>query len=227
MSEHSSQVDDRNGPGPSRIRLRIALPVLAVAAAAGIAIGAAVTQLRHSSPDEAAGASVESWGPGARPAPAFTLRDQDGRAISLASLRGRPAIITFLDPLCRNVCPLEANVLNQAVARLPAADRPAIVAISVNRWGNSRADLVQDVHRWRLVPSWRWAIGSPTALAAAWRHYGIGVQVTKKTVAGVEVHEITHTLASFVIDGSGHERALFVWPFAAPELEQALASLRA
>ena len=40
--------------------------------------------------------------------------------------------------------------------------------------------------------------------------YGIGVQVTSKSVAGVEVHEITHTLAAFVIDGSGHERALFV-----------------
>ena len=233
MSEHSSQTDDRGiarGVGRGRIPLRVALPVLAAVAVAGIAAGAAATLLGRSSPaslsSDAAGTAVESWGPGARPAPAFALRDQNGEALSLASLRGKPAIITFLDPLCRNVCPLEARVLNRAVSALPAGERPTIVAISVNRWGNARANLVADVQRWRLAANWRWAVGDPAALAAAWRRYGIGVQATNKTIAGVRVHEITHTLASYVIDGSGHERALFVWPFAVAELEQALASLQ-
>ncbi|MGZ5734004.1 MAG: SCO family protein, partial [Caldimonas sp.] len=216
MSEHSSQVDHTAASrGGGRVRLRVALPVLAATAAAGIAAGAALTLFGRSSPasgtGDAAGAPVESWGPGARPAPAFSLRDQNGRAISLAALRGRPAIITFLDPLCRNVCPLEAQVLNRAVASLPAAERPAVVAISVNRWGNARANLVEDVHRWRLAANWRWAVGDAAALAAVWQRYGIGVQATTRTVAGVKVREITHTLAAFVVDGSGHERALFVW----------------
>lgn len=223
MSEHSAPVDHRG-----RVPLRVALPVLAVVAAVGVGIGAAVTLLGRSSAStgDAAGAPVESWAPGVRPAPAFALRDQNGRPVTLASLRGKPAIITFLDPLCRNVCPVEANVLNRAVAVLPAAERPAIVAISVNRWGNSRADLVADVHRWRLASDWRWGVGDPAMLAAAWRAYGIGVEVTNRTIAGVTVHEITHTLASFVVDGTGHERALFVWPFAASDLQRALTSLR-
>ena len=77
-----------------------------------------------------------------------------------------------------------------------------------------------------MPANWRWAVGDPAALAAAWQRYGIGVQATTETIAGVKVHEITHTLASFLVDGTGHERALFVWPFAVPELEHALTSLR-
>ena len=227
MSEHSSPADDRAAQRP--FRLRVVLPVLAVTAAAGIGAGAAVSLLSRSSSGSVSNASasapVESWAAGARPAPAFALRDQNGRAVSLASLRGKPAVITFLDPLCRNVCPLETQVLNRAVSSLPAGQRPEIVAISVNRWGNARANLVEDVQRWRLTADWRWAVGAPAALTAAWQGYGIGVQATTKTITGVEVHEITHTLASYIVDGTGHERALFVWPFAAPDVEHALASL--
>jgi cytochrome oxidase Cu insertion factor (SCO1/SenC/PrrC family) len=231
MSEHSSPADDRAAAGGAgRVRLRVALPVLAAAAAVGIATGAALTLFRHSSPASSssgtAGAAVESWAAGVRPAPAFALHDQAGRPVSLAALHGKPAIITFLDPLCRNVCPLEAQVLSRAVASIPAAKRPEVIAISVNQWGNARANLVEDVHRWRLAANWRWAVGDPAALAATWQRYGIGVQVTTKTLAGVRVHEITHTLASFLVDGTGHERALFVWPFAEPELERAIAALR-
>ncbi len=31
------------------------------------------------------------------------------------AFRGRPVIVTFIDPLCRNYCPLEAKQLNEAV----------------------------------------------------------------------------------------------------------------
>jgi cytochrome oxidase Cu insertion factor (SCO1/SenC/PrrC family) len=228
MSEHSPPADDRAAArGAGRVRLRVALPVLGVAAAVGIAVGAGLTLFgRSSGSTDSAGAAVESWGAGVRPAPAFALRDQNGGPVSLAALHGKPVIVTFLDPLCRNVCPIEAQVLSRAVASIPAAKRPEVIAISVNRWGNARANLVEDVHRWRLAANWRWAVGGPATLAATWQRYGIGVEVTTKTIAGVKVHEITHTLASFLIDGTGHERALFVWPFAEPELERAITALR-
>src|SRR6202012_5969118 len=48
-----------------------------------------------------------SWPAGRRAAPSFELRDQNGRPVSLAAYRGRPVIVTFVDPLCRNLCPLE------------------------------------------------------------------------------------------------------------------------
>ena len=37
-------------------------------------------------------------------------------------------------------------------------------------------------------------------LAAVWKHYGIGVSVTTKTLAGVTVRNIVHTEAAYLID---------------------------
>lgn len=39
-------------------------------------------------------------------APGFTLTDQDGQAMSLASLRGRAVVLEFMDPHCTDICPI-------------------------------------------------------------------------------------------------------------------------
>ena len=54
-------------------------------------------------------------------APAFTLTDQHGRTVTLASLRGKVVLLTFLDPVCTGDCPLEAQEFRQA-GQLLAAD---------------------------------------------------------------------------------------------------------
>jgi len=54
------------------------------------------------------------------PAPGFDLLDEQGDPISLSSLRGRPLIVTFIDPLCRDYCPIEAQRLNAVAAAFPA-----------------------------------------------------------------------------------------------------------
>jgi cytochrome oxidase Cu insertion factor (SCO1/SenC/PrrC family) len=192
------------------------LAVLQVSRRSGTAPGAAVGTVGATSPPV-------SWAAGTRRAPDFWLVDQAGRRVSLAAYRGRPVIVTFIDPLCRNFCPLEAKQLNELVRSLPAHARPGIVAVSVNVYGNARRNLLQDVARWRLVPQWRWAVGSGTQLASVWRRYRIGVLVTTMRIAGVRVHEISHTEAAYVIDRRGYERALFMWPFRA---EDVLATLR-
>src|SRR5581483_11347048 len=154
--------------------------------------------------------------------PDFRLVDQSGRPVSVSAYRGRPLIVTFIDPLCRNFCPLEAKQLNALVRTLPAAQRPAIVAVSVNVYGNARANLVQDVAKWRLVPEWRWAVGNPRQLGRVWRQYQIAVLATTKKIAGVTVHEITHTEGAYVVDPKGYERALFLWPFRATDVSAVL-----
>ena len=210
------------------MRARWILGIVLLAGALGISVGVAVAQFRQapSSTEPVVGAPDVSWAAAARAAPAFALHDEDGQPISLTSLRGRTVIVTFIDPLCRNFCPLEANVLNLVVAKLPAAERPVIVAVSVNQWGNSRSDLAADNERWRLGPQWRWAIGSPSALSSVWHKYAIEVLATTKTLAGTTVHEISHTEAAYVVDPSGHQRALFMWPFSATEVEQTIRSLQ-
>ena len=155
---------------------------------------------------------VVTWAAGTRPAPAFVLTDQSGTRVSLAGLRGRPVIVTFIDPLCRKYCPREASVLSQAVTNFASA-HPAIVAVSVDPWGDTLRNFHEDALQWRLARGWTWGTGSEATLAAVWRRYEIAVEVTKKTIAGITVRYITHTEAAYVIDERGHERALLLWPF--------------
>lgn len=179
----------------------------------------------HRSPAVATTPPPASWPAGKRRAPAFLLADQHGRPVSLDRYRGRPVLVTFIDPLCRTFCPLEAKQLNNLVRELPTAERPAIVAVSVNVYGNEQANLLDDEAKWHLVPQWRWAVGRPRQLASVWRKYQIGVQVATKRIAGVTVHEVSHTEAAYLIDGRGYERALFLWPFRAVDVKAALANL--
>jgi len=173
-----------------------------------LAIARALTANGSSTPADV----TTTWPAGARRAPAFALRDQQGRPLTLASLRGRPAIVTFIDPLCRDFCPREASVLSEAAASL-GKDAPAIVSVSVNPWANTARNFREDALHWRLAKGWRWGVGSYAALARVWKDYAVGVQVTEKRIAGVKVRNITHTGAAYLIDADGYERALFLYPF--------------
>jgi len=205
--------------------LKVALLVGAVVIGVGVGIGVAIAQSSGRSKGTTLGPGDDpgtTFPAGARRAPDFTLEDQAGRTISMRSLRGRPVVIAFIDPVCRNLCPLEAKVLNDVPRALPAATRPVIVAVSVNPWNQSRADLRLDAQRWHLTPDWRWAIGSYAALSKVWDGYAIGVQVQTRKLAGVTVHTVAHTEAAYVIDPAGFERALFVYPYRSGDVVNAV-----
>jgi len=201
--------------------------LLAAVALAGLVAVALAFVLRGTSAPAASPQAPASesaavtWAAGKERAPDFNLRDEHGRPISLRSLRGRMVLVTFIDPLCRDFCPIEAQRLSDAV-RTTTGAKPTIVAISVNTAGN-RADILRvDERKWNVVPQWRWAVGSEEALARVWHSYHIAVITTTKTVAGVRVRNVAHTEASYLIDGSGHERALFLWPYTADAVTKTL-----
>lgn len=206
--------------------------IAAAVLAAGAAALLAVTLTRG----EAAPASTvvpvadtpsATWGAGEKRAPDFRLRDQHGRPVSIAGFRGRPVIVTFLDPLCRSYCPLEARRLNRVLRTFPAASRPMVVAVSVNVRGNARRNLLEDIRKWQLVPEWRWAVGQESELAPVWKAYNIGVLVSSKRVAGITVYDVAHTEAAYVVDAQGYTRALFMWPWSADGFASTLRALSA
>ena len=167
--------------------------------------GRALAQALEPSADDSA---VSTWPAGARPAPAFTLTDEHGKSFSLASLHGRSAIVTFIDPLCRDFCPREASILTEAAAKL-GAKAPAIVSVSVDPWADTATNFKADAAHWKLGPTWRWGTGTYAELARVWKPYDVGVEVTNKTIAGVKVRYITHTGAAYLIDRErGRARAL-------------------
>jgi cytochrome oxidase Cu insertion factor (SCO1/SenC/PrrC family) len=172
-------------------------------------------------------APAATWNAGRRPAPGFRLADGAGRPISLAAFRGRPVIVTFIDPLCRNYCPIEAQHLNDVVRSFPAAQKPAVVAVSVNTAGTTRTTLREDEGKWSLVPQWHWAVGDGAALARVWHAYGIEVIVSTRKIAGVRVRNVVHTEAAYVVDPHGYERAIFIWPYSARGMIATLRGLSA
>jgi cytochrome oxidase Cu insertion factor (SCO1/SenC/PrrC family) len=206
------------------------LAAVGVALAIGVGAGAALALTTSGSSHASNGSAPTSqanvtWKAGQHRAPDFALRDQTGAPISLAANRGRPVILTFIDPVCTSLCPLEAKVLGQVVQQLPASERPAIVSVSVNPWANARRYLRQDVRKWHLPSSWRWAVGTHARLARVWRAYSVAVQIHVFRAVGVTEHRVDHTEGAYLIDRNGYKRALFLWPFAAADVTRAVRSL--
>jgi cytochrome oxidase Cu insertion factor (SCO1/SenC/PrrC family) len=206
--------------------LRWALPlavVLAIVAAVSLGVVLRSSRAEPAAAVEPASSSAAAmWKRGELRAPAFTLRGEDGRPLSLASLRGRPVLITFIDPLCRNLCPTEAQHLTDVVRGRPAGEKPFVLAVSVNPAGSTKQSLALDRRKWKLPPQWRWVVGDHRALARVWRAYHIQVLVQEKTIAGVQTRDVSHTEAAYLVDRDGYQRALFIWPYTSAAVTSAL-----
>jgi cytochrome oxidase Cu insertion factor (SCO1/SenC/PrrC family) len=134
------------------------------------------------------------------PAPGFTLTSQDGRQVSLASLRGKVVLLTFLDPVCTTDCPLIAQEMRSANAMLGAkASNTELVAVVANPTYLSTAYTKAFTTQENLsqLPNWLFLTGSLSQLAAVWHDYGIEVE---NLPAGAMA---AHNDLAFVIDGSG------------------------
>jgi cytochrome oxidase Cu insertion factor (SCO1/SenC/PrrC family) len=150
-----------------------------------------------------------TWASGSVRAPAInTLRDQSGSRFTLGSLHGHTVAIAFFDSYCRQECPLEGRQLAAAERRLPAAQRPELLVVSVNPKDNATS-VAKAIRDWGLagVAPWHWLMGTHAQLARIWAEYGIQVS---PPVDG----DINHTEALYLVDRKGYERAGYLWPFA-------------
>ena len=113
------------------------------------------------------------------PAPGFTLTDQDGRTVSLASLRGKVVLMTFLDPVCTTDCPIIAQEFKQTWQLLGAQNsKIELVAVVANPTYRSTifTRAFDQQEGLATVPNWRYLTGSLSQLSAVWQHYGVTVQ---------------------------------------------------
>jgi cytochrome oxidase Cu insertion factor (SCO1/SenC/PrrC family) len=136
-------------------------------------------------------------------APAFTLTDQDGRQVSLASLRGKVVLLTFLDPVCTTDCPLIAQEFRQADQVLGAKSRDVeLVAIVANPLYHTVAytRAFDAEQRLTTLPNWLYLTGSLAQLQQAWKNYAIAAQILP--AGGM----IGHSDVAYVIDARGHTR---------------------
>jgi cytochrome oxidase Cu insertion factor (SCO1/SenC/PrrC family) len=115
-----------------------------------------------------------------RPAPDFTLTDQTGNTVSMSKLRGTLTLMTFLDAVCSDDCPIIANQIAAADRALgPLARRVQIVAIDTNPIFHRVEDVQAFTRSHGLgdLPNWHFLAGPPTQLDDALAAYGIVVQV--------------------------------------------------
>jgi cytochrome oxidase Cu insertion factor (SCO1/SenC/PrrC family) len=137
------------------------------------------------------------------PAQNFTLTSQAGRQVSLASLRGKVVLLTFLDPVCTTDCPIIAQEMRAADALLGAkASGTELVAVVANPTYTSTAFTMAFDRQEGLnqVPNWLYLTGSPAALKKVWTDYGVTVE---NLPAGAMS---AHDDLAYVIDAAGHVR---------------------
>jgi cytochrome oxidase Cu insertion factor (SCO1/SenC/PrrC family) len=196
---------------PEAVRQTVAAASIQSVAAIGaiglIILGAAPMAAAQASPvaDTILAQAINgSSAPENFPAPAFTLTDQDGRTVTLASLRGKVVLLTFLDDTCSVDCPLIAQEFRQA-GQLLSADSSHVELVAVNyNPVDIQVGYLQAFDRQEGlngVPNWLYLTGTRAQLQQVWSHYS--VPQAEVLPAGSMVG---HGDYAFVIDQAGHMR---------------------
>ena len=180
--------------------------VLSVAALGVIILGAvpmAAAQASRTADPILAKAIAGSAAPLNYPAPAFNLTDQHGHPVSLASLRGKVVLLTFLDPVGTSGSPLIAEELRYADELLAAYEHQVeLVAIVLSPTYHTVAvvDAFDRQERLNTVPNWLLLTGSVAQLRQVWRAYGV---TAYSRPAGAMT---AHGNQAYVIGPAGHVR---------------------
>jgi protein SCO1/2 len=158
-----------------------------------------------SSTSTGAAAQVESGGGGGLPsgiagkrAPRMRLVDaRTGSRFDTNSLAGRAYAVTFLYTHCRTTCPVIADEMRVALAKLgSAADKAAVVALSADPVGDTRATVRRFLAQHHEPPQFHYLIGSRSKLEPLWRAWYAASQPAGAASS-------IHTAAIWFVDSRG------------------------
>ena len=93
------------------------------------AVASSAASVAGSFPNAVLSAPAESL-PQIGPAPKFRLTDQNGKPFTLAQLRGRVAVVTFIFTSCSDSCPLLTAKLVNIQSKL-GPDEPAVFFVGI------------------------------------------------------------------------------------------------
>jgi protein SCO1/2 len=186
---------------PARLRLALFVSgLIALAALAGVllfAIGEKTVP--------ASSAFAGATRPPDIPPADFGVRDENGKMLRLAELRGKPVVVTFLYTTCEDTCPITTQQIRQALDDL-GYDVP-VVAVSVDPANDTprraRTYALQQSMQGRM----RWALGDSKTLQRIWKAYGIQPQSADEE----------HSASTVLLDGQGRQRVGFATSVLTPE----------
>jgi protein SCO1/2 len=138
--------------------------------------------------------------PPGRLAPGFTLRDQNGRSVSLRSLRGRPLVLAFLYPGCGASCVLIAEQIRGALNDLPAP--VPVVIVSAGPRADSPAATRSFLAHVSLAGRALYLTGAPASVGAVLRAYRV-------TPASAGAKRFGEDAEVRLLDAAGNERVVY------------------
>ncbi|GCE14395.1 SCO family protein [Tengunoibacter tsumagoiensis] len=136
---------------------------------------------------------------GGKVAPTFQLTDQYGKSVSLADMKGKPVILTFLYTNCPDICPLTAEHLHSTLQALGSdASNVNILAVSTDPKRDTTEAALNFSRQHNMQDSWHYLVGTQEQLSPIWSSYSVYAQTQQQIV--------NHTSALYLIDKQGHER---------------------
>ena len=140
-------------------------------------------------------------------APDFTLTDQNGARVSLASLRGHPVVLTFFYTHCTDECPLTASKFQKAQSQLGSQVRDVRwVAVSTDPVGDTPQTATDFVAQHGLTGTLHYLLGTQTELAPIWTDYSVAVENSSMTPTANDAGMVQHTGGVWLIDAQGREQ---------------------
>jgi protein SCO1/2 len=180
---------------PARVRLAlIVFATLSILGASGVILFAKPEPATRVSADGFAGAVS----PSDIAVRDFSLRDQDGKPVSLREYRGRVVVLTFMYSTCQDTCPVTAQTIRGALDQV-GHDVP-VLAVSVDPAHDTRDSAERFLVKQSMSAGrMRFLLGSRAQLQPIWKAYGIQPQGK-----GFE-----HTAYVAVLDQTGRQRVAF------------------
>jgi protein SCO1/2 len=183
--------------------------VIALSIACVAALGAAVLAAGGGGSSEPATAGPSKFEGSLMPrgvrAPDFSLRDQQGRTVSMRKLRGKPVIVTFLYTTCDETCPTMAQTVKGALDDL-GSDVPAL-AVAVDPPRDTAQQARRFLSKQRVIGRLNFVLGSRSQLQPVWKGFAIQPQSVNQE------HQARFTL----VDKRGYQRIGFPGSKATPE----------
>jgi protein SCO1/2 len=138
-------------------------------------------------------------------APDFELENQEGEAVSMRALRGRPVLVTFLYTHCEDTCPAQAQTARGALDDL-GHDLP-VLAIAVDPPNDTAQSARKFLAEQRATGRIDFVLGTRAELRPIWKGFAIRPQSV------TEEHNARFTL----VDARGFQRVGYPGSEATPE----------
>jgi protein SCO1/2 len=183
---------------PARLKLTlVALTLCAAAAVAGVLL-APSRPTNVSQELELNNGWAGAQRPAGQPVPDFTLRDQDGKTVTAASLRGQPIVFAFIYSTCRDVCPAQVQTIRNALDDLPGKD-PRVIGISVDPVNDTPKRAASFLLKQQMTGRMQFLLGTREQLQPVWD--GFAIQPQEKS--------LEHSAHTVLADRGGVQRIGF------------------